>query len=35
MEEVEKVTEEYLPIAKMASKIFFSLDSLTAVHFLY
>jgi hypothetical protein len=35
MEEVEKVTEEYVPIAKMASKIFFALDSLAVVHFLY
>lgn len=35
MREVEEVTEEYVPVAKMASKIFFSLESLNSVHFLY
>ena len=28
MEEVEEVTGEYLPLANMASRIFFSLDSM-------
>jgi dynein heavy chain 1 len=35
MKEVEKVAEEYEPIANMASRIFFSLDSLSTIHFLY
>jgi dynein heavy chain 1 len=35
MAEVESVTDEYVPLAKMASKVFFSLDSLSGVHFLY
>ena len=35
MMEVEKVTQEYIPIANMASRIFFSLDSLSTIHFLY
>mmetsp|Transcript_20729 Transcript_20729/g.31820 ORF Transcript_20729/g.31820 Transcript_20729/m.31820 type:complete len:163 (+) Transcript_20729:10894-11382(+) len=35
MHEVEKVTEEYEPLANMSSRIFFSLDSLSSVHFLY
>ena len=35
MAEVEEVTSEYMPIAKMASKIFFSLDSMSEIHFLY
>lgn len=35
MLEIEEVTKDYLEIAKMTSKIFFSLDSLQNVHFLY
>lgn len=35
MLEIEEVTKDYLEIAKMTSKIFFSLDSLSSVHFLY
>lgn len=35
MQEVEMVTNEYVPIANMASRIFFTLDSLSTVHFLY
>lgn len=35
MKEVEKVTAEYIPLANMASKIYFSLESLSAMHFLY
>lgn len=35
MKEVEEVTEEYLPLANMASRIFFSLDSMSSIHFLY
>jgi len=35
MEEIEGVTKDYLEVAKMTSKIFFSLDSLSSVHFLY
>jgi len=35
MQEVDQVTEEYVPIANMASRIFFSLDSMSDIHFLY
>jgi dynein heavy chain 1 len=35
MNEVEEVTAEYAPLASMASRIFFSLDSLSSIHFLY
>ena len=35
MHEVEKVTEEYVPLANMASRMFFSLDSMSSIHFLY
>lgn len=35
MKEVDAVTEDYLPIANMASRIFFALDSLPNIHFLY
>lgn len=35
MKEVEAVTEEYVPIANMTSRMFFALDSLPQIHFLY
>lgn len=35
MREVEAVTEEYAPLANMASRIYFSLESLASIHFLY
>jgi len=35
MKEVDEVTEDYLPIANMASRIYFALDSLPTIHFLY
>jgi dynein heavy chain 1 len=35
MKEVEAVTEEYQPISSMSSRIFFALDSLPTIHFLY
>jgi len=35
MGEIEEVTREYVPLANMASRIFFSLDSLSEIHFLY
>lgn len=35
MKEVDEVSEEYLPIANMASRIFFALDSLPTIHYLY
>lgn len=35
MQEVEAVTEDYVPIANMTSRIFFALDSLPTIHFLY
>jgi hypothetical protein len=34
-EKIEEVIKDYLEVAKMTSKIFFSLDSLSEVHFLY
>ena len=35
MKEVEEVTEEYIPLANMASRLYFSLDSMSSIHFLY
>jgi len=35
MKEVEEVTEVYVPLANMASRMFFSLDSMSSIHFLY
>jgi hypothetical protein len=35
MSEIEEVTKDYYEIAKMTSKIFFSFDSISEVHFLY
>jgi len=35
MKEVEDVQQEYVPLANMASRIFFSLGSMSSVHFLY
>jgi hypothetical protein len=35
MREVEKVTNEYVSLANMASRIFFSLANLSTIHFLY
>ena len=35
MRELELVTNEYLPISNMASRIFFTLDSLNLIHYLY
>jgi len=35
MEEVDAVTEDYVPLANMASRIYFALDSLPTIHFLY
>lgn len=35
MKEVDAVTEDYLPIANMASRVYFALDSLPSIHFLY
>jgi len=35
MKEVEIVTEEYVPLANMASRLFFTLDSMSSIHFLY
>jgi len=35
MKQIQEVTEEYLPLAMMSSKIFFSLDSMSQIHYLY
>lgn len=35
MTEVEEVTEEYIPLANLASRLYFSLDSMSSIHFLY
>jgi len=35
MKEVEIVTEEYLPLANMASRLFFTLEGMSSIHFLY
>jgi dynein heavy chain 1 len=35
MSEVEQATEEYVPLASMASRIYFSMESMSTIHFLY
>jgi dynein heavy chain 1 len=35
MKEVEIVTQEYVPLANITSRIYFSLESLSEIHFLY
>jgi dynein heavy chain 1 len=35
MREVEEVTAAYVPLANMASRTFFSLESMASIHFLY
>jgi len=35
MQEIEQVSNEYLPLATMISKIFFSLESTSQISFLY
>lgn len=35
MKEVDEATEDYIPIANMASRVYFVLESLPAIHFLY
>jgi len=35
MMELEQVTNEYLPISNMASRMFFTLDNLNSIHYLY
>jgi dynein heavy chain 1 len=35
MKQIQEVTEEYLPLAMMSSKIFFSLDSMSQIRYLY
>ena len=35
MDEVTLVRDQYIPLAEAASKVFFSLQSLTSLHFLY
>ena len=35
MEEVENVTRGYKPIAEASSKIFFTLESMSSLHYLY
>ena len=35
MKEVDAATEDYIPIANMASRCYFALDSLPTIHFLY
>jgi len=35
IKEVDEVQEEYLPLANMASRIFFSMGSMSQIHFLY
>ncbi|CAF5190795.1 unnamed protein product, partial [Rotaria sp. Silwood1] len=35
LNEVEKVSQEYLPMGKACSSIFFTLSSLSTIHFLY
>lgn len=35
MREVEQATEEYVPLASMASRIYFSMESMSTIHFLY
>jgi dynein heavy chain 1 len=35
LEEIREVSEEYEPLAKMTSKIFFTLESLSSIHYLY
>ena len=35
MKEIEIVSNEYLPLANMVSRIYFTLDSMSAISFLY
>lgn len=35
MKEIEVVSNEYLPLANMVSRIYFTLDSMSAISFLY
>lgn len=35
MQEVENVTNGYKPIAEAASKVYFALDSMSGLHYLY
>lgn len=35
MQEVENVTNGYKPIAEAASKVYFALDSMSSLHYLY
>jgi dynein heavy chain 1 len=35
LQEISMVTKEYAPLATMTTRIFFTLDSLGAIHYLY
>jgi len=35
LEEIKEVSNEYVPLAMMTTRIFFSLESLGTIHYLY
>jgi len=35
LDEIKEVSNEYVPLAMMTTRIFFTLDSMGAIHYLY